>query len=103
MKSLIFLIIILGGIINYQEWRINETFSIRFSDRYADGYFENLSGNITFDSTNLHSASFNVEVSTASINTGNKLKNKHARSEKWLDAGRFPAISFISDSIYKNG
>ena len=103
MLNKLFFLIGFAAIINYQEWQINNNFSVRFSDRYADGYFENLSGRIVFDSTHISNASFNVEVTTASINTGNKLKNKHAKSEKWLDAGRFPTISFISDSVYKSG
>lgn len=96
------LIIVFACVFNYEPWKIKDNFSIRFSDKYAEGYFENLSGQIIFDSANLDNSSFSVEVKTNSINTGNKLKNKHAKSEKWLDVQRFPIIDFISDSIYKN-
>jgi len=35
----------------------------------------------------------------ASINTGNGMKNTHAKSEKWVDAEKYPTITFNSGSI----
>ena len=35
----------------------------------------------------------------ASINTGNGMKNTHAKSEKWFDAEKYPVIKFTSSEI----
>jgi len=40
-------------------------------------------------------------VETASISTGNKTKDKHARGGSWLDAEAFPRIGFQSKSFVK--
>jgi polyisoprenoid-binding protein YceI len=41
-------------------------------------------------------------VDVNSINTGNELKNKHARSEKWFDAERYPVIRFVSSNVSRH-
>jgi polyisoprenoid-binding protein YceI len=40
-------------------------------------------------------------VDVASINTGNGMKNTHAKSDKWLDAANYPVIQFSSKTINK--
>lgn len=84
-----------------QQWKINNNFSVHFKDRFAEGVFESLKGSIIFDTNHLANSRFDVSVDVNSINTGNKLKNKHARGQKWFDAEKYPVISFISDSIFK--
>lgn len=39
----------------------------------------------------------------ATIRTGHKKKDKHARNSKWFDAKQYPRISFNSDAIMKTG
>ncbi|CAG5017377.1 Protein YceI [Dyadobacter sp. CECT 9275] len=84
------------------EWKINPDFSIQFDGKYAHGNFENLSGTIHFDEQHPEASGFDVSVEVASINTGNKLKNKHARSDKWFDAEQFPLIRYRSSSVAKS-
>lgn len=102
MLKWMIILIVLTTTLNIPPWTIDTNFSIRFADKYADGYFSDLSGTIIFDTSNLRTASFNVVVKTASINTGNKLKNKHAKGEHWLNEKKFPLISFASDSVCRN-
>lgn len=84
-----------------QEWKINNNFNLRFSDRFADGVFENLKGSVVFDTADLGNSGFDVSVEVSSINTGNKLKNKHAQGPQWFDAEKHPLIRYVSDSIYR--
>jgi polyisoprenoid-binding protein YceI len=37
----------------------------------------------------------------SSINTGNGIKNRHAKSKKWFDADKFPNIHFVSSKFIK--
>lgn len=81
------------------EWEIRPGYFIRFKDRYATGEFRSMKGELRFDPDSISRSLFDVKVETASIETGNGLKNRHAKSGKWFDAEAFPWIEFRSDSI----
>jgi len=49
------------------------------------------------------SASFDLTIDVASINTGNGLMNTHAKSAEWFDAAKYPVIRFTSKKIVKSG
>ena len=85
------------------KWNIEKGYKINFSVKGAAGTFSGLTGTILFDEEHLNTSQFDVSVEVASILTGNKTKDKHARGEKWLDALSFPKISFVSSSITENG
>jgi polyisoprenoid-binding protein YceI len=80
-------------------WRIAEGYQIRFDGKYAHGSFGKMEGNIHFDPGQPEESSFEISVDVASIDTGIELKNKHAQSDKWLDAGKYPRIHFVSTSV----
>lgn len=82
-----------------QKWKISTGYTIRFDGKYAHGSFSNLAGSIAFDPEDLGEAKFDVTVDVASIDTGIELKNKHARSDKWFDAEKFPVIRFVSSQV----
>ncbi|NIJ53986.1 YceI family protein [Dyadobacter arcticus] len=84
-----------------KDWEIVSGYTIKFDGKYARGSFEKLAGAISFDPENLSTAKFDVTVDVASINTGIDLKNKHAKSDKWFDAEKFPVIHFISSKVEK--
>lgn len=88
--------------ISAYDWEPTDAYAIKFSTAKAEGTFTDLKGTIEFEATNLASANFDVSVATASINTGNNTKDKHAIGESWLDADHFPRISFQSHSFKKN-
>jgi len=99
------LIIVIGTVSNVsaQTWQIGSNYSVQFSCNMASGIFKDIKASILFDEQSLNNAKFNVNVDVASINTGNALMNKHAKSDEWLDAVKYPAISFASKKIIKNG
>jgi len=103
MKLLLFAVVMLCSftIVILQDWEISAGFTIHFDGRYAQGSFEKLAGSIRFDPENPENAKFDVTVDVTSIETGNDLKNKHAQSEKWFDAARFPSIRFTSSDVIK--
>ncbi len=80
-------------------WKIAQGYSIKFDGKGASGSLSGLKGDIVFDEHDLPGSKFNVTVDVVTINTGNGLKNKHAKSEKYLDAEKYPLIRFTSSSI----
>ena len=88
--------------IKSQDWKIADGYSIKFTSDDPSGVFTGLKGTVSFDDANLATSKFDVTVDVASINTGNGMKNTHAKSEKWFDADKYPTISFTSTSITKS-
>jgi polyisoprenoid-binding protein YceI len=85
------------------NWQIAEGYSIAFSSDDASGIFKGFKGNVTFDEQNPAASKFDVTVDVASINTGNGLQNKHAKSDEWFDAAKYPQIHFVSQKMVKAG
>lgn len=66
------------------------------------GRFNETSGNVTLDPKS-GTGSIQIRINTASISTGLAELEKHLRSDDFLDAARFPEITFTSDKlIFKN-
>ena len=84
-----------------QNWKIADGYAIKFTSEDPSGVFTGLKGSIAFDETNLASSRFDVTVDVSTINTGNGMKNTHAKSEKWFDVAKYPNISFTSTEIKK--
>ena len=83
------------------DWKIGDKYSVKFEGGDPSGEFTGLKGTIQFDANSLATSKFDCTVDVASINTGNGMKNTHAKSEKWLDAAKYPVIRFTSKSISK--
>ncbi len=83
-------------------WKIAEGHSIKFSSKDPSGVFTKLTGDIEFDEDDLTASKFDVQIDVASINTGNGMKNKHAKSKKWFDADQYPTINFTSEKFTKS-
>jgi polyisoprenoid-binding protein YceI len=73
--------------------------SVAFTVRWlgaitVHGRFTEVAGTIRIPATGLEHASVEVDVGTASIRTGNRLRDLHLRGRTFLDATRFPLITF---------
>lgn len=83
------------------RWKIADGYAIKFSGKDANGHFGKFTGDLLFDEKNLAGSQFSVSADVASISTGNGMKNKHARSDKWFNAKQFPTIQFVSSKFTK--
>lgn len=108
MKKLIYPIAAAGlivasafTVIKSQDWKIADNYSIKFDGGDPSGEFKGLKGTVSFDPANLAGSKFDATIDVASINTGNGMKNTHAKSEKWFDVAKYPTIKFTSSSITK--
>lgn len=86
---------------NPASWNISDEHSIKFSSKDPSGVFTKLRGDIEFDEKDLSASRFEVQIDVASINTGNGMQNRHAKSEKWFDAEQYPTINFTSEAFAK--
>jgi polyisoprenoid-binding protein YceI len=83
----------------FQSWTITNDYQVRFSGTGAIGNFRGLEGDIQFNPTDLNESRMDVRVAVATIDTGNKTKDRHARGASWFDAEQYPHIRFVSSSF----
>ncbi|NOT73600.1 MAG: YceI family protein [Cyclobacteriaceae bacterium] len=84
-----------------QDWKIADGYSVKFDGGDPSGEFTGLKGTIKFDEKNLAASMFNVTIDVNTINTGNGMKNQHAKGAGWFDAEKYPTIAFTSSAITK--
>lgn len=87
---------------NAIDWQITNAYSIKFTGKGAEGVFKTFTGDISFDENNLLSSKFSIAIDVSSINTGNGIKNRHAKNDNWFDAKQFPTITFNSSKFLKS-
>jgi len=84
------------------QWRVQpDAYSIKFDTRGASGTIRGLKGSIAFDAANLPASSFAVSVDVNTLDTGNGLKNRHAKAEGFFDAAHYPLIQYTSSKVEK--
>ena len=81
------------------NWQIAEGYQINFSGTGASGNFGALSGTITFSPDALEASRFEITLDPSQIDTGNQVKNKHAKGSSWFDVKQFPTISYRTNQI----
>jgi polyisoprenoid-binding protein YceI len=86
-----------------QNWAISNKYNISFTTSGVSGIFKTFNGSIVFDDQNPTASKFDVAIDVASINTGNGMQNKHAKSAEWFDAAKYPSIRFVSKKLIKSG
>jgi polyisoprenoid-binding protein YceI len=85
-------------------WRIDPAHSdLRITARHlmvakVRGTFEDLAGTIVVAENPLES-SVEIEAKAASVTTGNTDRDNHLRSPDFLDAERYPTVTFMSTEI----
>jgi len=87
---------------NSINWKISDTYSVKFSGTKVEGIFKDLKGDIQFNEVTIEDSKFSFTIDVNSINTGNGMKNKHAVGAKWFDAENHPNITFNSKKISKS-
>jgi polyisoprenoid-binding protein YceI len=67
------------------------------------GDFEKVSGKIVYDEADVTKSTADITIDAASINTRVAKRDEHLRSPDFLDAAKYPAISFTSKRVEKTG
>jgi polyisoprenoid-binding protein YceI len=75
------------------------SFTIRNFGLQVEGSLSGLGGEIIFDPQSPATARFDVFVKSASIRTGNRLRDDHLIKKDYLHAAAYPEIRFRSTSV----
>ena len=91
------------------QWKIDPAHSgIYFSVNHilskTHGFFEDFEGKTHFDPDNLGASSFDFTVEVKSINTHNRKRDGHLRSDDFFSVKKYPVMTFKSTRItHKQG
>ena len=67
------------------------------------GRFDKFSGELMLDEENPENSSIKVTVDTASLNSNHAERDKHLRSDEFLNVKKYPTAEFVSTSVEKTG
>lgn len=67
------------------------------------GRFEKYKLNIQGDPADLSTVKIKVELDSKSVNTANKMRDNHLRTEDFFDAAKYPKITFTSEKVWREG
>lgn len=94
------LIISAFTVLQSTNWKLKEeAYSVTFKGGKVEGIMKGLKTSITFDEAKPEDSKITASLDVNTINTGNGMMNKHAKSEDGLDAKKFPSINFESLSV----
>ncbi len=79
------------------------SFGIKNAGFTVNGFFEKYTTDIVYNSADVTKSQFNGEISTSSINTDNKSRDKHLRAADYFDVEKYPTITFNSTSVVSKG
>lgn len=66
---------------------------------YVYGRFNDFSGNITLDESDVSKSKVEFNVKTASVDTANEKRDQHLRSSDFFSVKQFPVITFKSTNV----
>jgi polyisoprenoid-binding protein YceI len=90
-------------VIESVNWKVKEdTYAVNFKGGKVEGGIKGLKATILFDEANPEKSKITATMDVNTINTGNGMMNKHAKSEEALNAEKFGTITFETTSISKN-
>jgi len=69
----------------------------------AEGTFKTWEGEVVLDREDITKSSVNVSIDVNSIDTRIEKRDEHLKSPDFLDAAKFPKITFKSTKIVKSG
>jgi polyisoprenoid-binding protein YceI len=90
-------------------WKLDKSHSqVKFSIAHmviseVTGVFKDFDVNFASASDDFTDATIDATIRTVSIDTGNENRDKHVRSDEFLDAEKFPEMKFKSTKVEKSG
>ena len=77
----------------------NAVFKLDAPLESINGSANGISGSVSFDAENPSATTGKIVVTTDSLTVPNPMMNGHLHSDKWLDAAKFPEITFEVKSL----
>jgi len=66
---------------------------------WLTGRFNTFSGTFSYDENDIQVTQVNVEIDTASVDTNHAKRDKHLRSDDFLDVAKYKRATFVSTGI----
>lgn len=70
---------------------------------WLTGRFDKFNGNFSYDSANIAASKIEVNIDTSSVNSNHAERDKHLKSDDFLDVSAFAKAKFVSDSVTDKG
>ena len=67
------------------------------------GRFNTFNGGFSYDENNPAASKASVEIDTASVDTSHAERDKHLRSDDFLDVAKYPKANFVSTGFQDQG
>ena len=67
------------------------------------GRFNELEGDLVFDTDNISKSSVSVTIDTTSLDSNHAKRDKHLKSDDFIDASKHPKASFSSKTVSQKG
>jgi len=102
-------LLVLPSLVLASDWNIDPQHSnIGFKVRHmmvsnVKGVFAKVQGMVTVDDQDITKSSVRATIDTASIDTGVEKRDNDLRSPNFLDTAKYPAMTFVSTKVAKNG
>jgi polyisoprenoid-binding protein YceI len=77
----------------------NAVFKLDAPLEAVNGNATGISGTITFDPADPAATKGKIVAATSSLHVGNPMQQQHLLSDKWLDAAKYPEISFEAKEL----
>jgi polyisoprenoid-binding protein YceI len=77
----------------------NAVFKLDAPLESINGSANGVTGSVSFDPENPAATTGKIVITTASLTVPNPMMNGHLHSDKWLDAAKFPEITFETKSL----
>ncbi|MBL4940421.1 MAG: YceI family protein [Colwellia sp.] len=70
---------------------------------WLTGRFDKFSGSFSYDAKNIAASKIEVNIDTSSINSNHAERDKHLKSDDFLDISKFANAKFVSNSVTDKG
>ncbi len=70
---------------------------------WLTGRFNKFDGTFTYDKANISAASIKINIDASSVDTNHAARNKHIRSNDFLDVSNFATAAFESTKVVDKG
>jgi polyisoprenoid-binding protein YceI len=102
-------ILAIPSAVRADNWQIDPPHSsAQFSVRHMGistvrGAFTKVSGSVQYDPSDLSKTSVDVTIDAASVDTRVEMRDNHVRSPDFLDAAKYPSLTFKSKRVESAG
>lgn len=91
-------------IVDYKGAHASVNFKIQhLGYSWLTGRFDKFSGEFSYDEKNISASKINMLVDTSSLNSNHAERDKHLRSEDYLDVSSFSTATFSSTKVTDKG